>query len=123
MSKIVLRTKSGKSKGKKLIGAYLPLSLTQYLHLHCMAHEKSISTIVEEILIQWVSDQQHDTEQLTEMVTNRALKLYKEVDTDKLKKKFIAALSDQLTRKGISQKTIDEILKGLSYGKNKASND
>jgi len=108
-----LQTKKKKNGSKRFLGAYVPLNLSQYLYMYCLANEKSVSAIFEGILDAWFfKNKSTSIETLAIKVTARAIKVSKNYTT-KQKNEFLKGLEKQLTGKQIEQTLIDGILENV----------
>ncbi len=112
----VFHTKS-KREEYRLVGASLPLEIHGYITLYTLARGFAKSTILKTLLEHWIAQERltyPDEELIMEAIRRVKLQWEMRKVRDKISyKQFLVELKEELTKKGLDEKYINMILKGL----------
>lgn len=102
----LISTKKGDRK--KVVGAYLPQLSLQTVYLHSLAYQKTSSTIIAELVEEWVQTQ--DIETISHLIASQARAKYVKLSTKAEKNSFLKSFSEQLASQMVDDETVDSIL-------------
>ena len=100
-------------KKKKVIGAFLPLDLIEYMTLYCMGYGGSNSKLIEGLLIDWKDGTNFSDEDFINAIVERAkeeFEIRKKKNVRYSLKSFVKELGAELIEKGITK---DELVKPI----------
>lgn len=98
---------------KKVVGAYLPLLLIEFMTLYAMDLSVSNASIIVDLLEAMKLDKEKqgvDKDFLTESLAMKAVAVFKSKDNKKDLKTFIADLKKELSKKELSEETVNSLL-------------
>lgn len=106
----------------KLVGAEIPINIFYYLNLFCVADSRSKTSIVRPLIEKWYKKAVKDfpEKKLIDLVSKMGFENWKNRNNKRIT--FNAAMKKQrieLSKKGIAEKTIDEIIKRIENAKSK----
>jgi hypothetical protein len=96
-------------QSKKVVGAYIPCDLAEYLALYGLVFDVSIGSVIEELLTDWNKHQALQKINLITMSAGKIVKIYKTIEPSK-KMEFEGALIKELTKKGLHENTIQILI-------------
>jgi len=109
--------KKSDTQKKKVVGAYLPQSLVEYLTLYMLAHGKSNRALIEELLTEWKETTNFPTSYFIDTIVTRVLKEWdalKERNKAQSFKTFLESLKNELRTKGVKDEHIKTISKMIT---------
>jgi hypothetical protein len=102
-----------KMHDKRMVSAWMPKELSNYLTLHSIAVGTTKSKVVLYLLEEWQSKGKSDRDLIEEIAArvNMHWKATRAVDPEFDFKKFILSLEEELIKKGLEQTSIDDIIR------------
>lgn len=103
---------------KKVLGAYIPHTLENYLRIYCLVNDTSHSIMIEQLLNEWVVGLNENGLTLEVLENELIVKTQNFIDSNP--KYNINDIVFELNKKGVAVKIINSI-KHYFYEKNKTS--
>lgn len=104
----------------KLVGAFVPTTIIDYLTLFSVADNCSKTAIIRPIIEEWYAESQKKfpESKLIEIIAENGYKICTENKGKKLRP-MLKAQKKELQKRGLSDEIIDKIIKKIIYAKGK----
>ena len=117
---ILRKTKRSDTQRKKVIGAYLPQPLIDYMTLYTLAYGKSNGALIEKLLEEWKKITKFSDATFFKAIAARALKEFevqRKINRELNFETFLPVLKEELREKKVCDEHIKEIFKILENAK------
>ncbi|MFP4025824.1 MAG: hypothetical protein ACLFVR_14970 [Thiohalospira sp.] len=108
------KSRASKAENKKMVGAYVPRHLHNYITLYCLLHEKAKSSIMEEALQNWHQKAIYEKSesQIIEELRNEVQKgwFIRSKQSNCIFEDFIKEITDFFRLRDIDEKYIKQII-------------
>lgn len=113
--------KKKRGSGVVMIGTYIPKRMAALLSLYCLAHGRTKTSIVKNLINEWTdADVKDNEDELLELITQRAYESWNNnVEKRKSWKNFISALEKELEKNHLGD-YIENLIKSIHGKKNKS---